>query len=81
MEEENWRNKHQSDFNKIQKTVGRVVKIIWKIFWKMERKLPNNFQKVLRFKKKKKWHKNLNCDGISQLFHGNCDKNFAKDVG
>ncbi len=28
--------------------------------------------------KKKNWVKNLNCDGISQLFHGNRDKILQK---
>ncbi len=50
------------------------VEIIWTNFGKIERMFPNNFWKVLGMLKKKNWGKNLNFDGISRLFHGNCDK-------
>ncbi len=36
MEEENWKNKYQSNFDKFQKTVRSAVEIIWKSFWKNE---------------------------------------------
>ncbi len=45
MEEENWRNKYQRNFDKFQKTVNNAFEIIWKHFWKIERMFPNNFRK------------------------------------
>ncbi len=54
MEEENWKNKYQSNFDKFQKNISsNVVEIIGKNFWKIERMFPNNFRKVLGMFQKK----------------------------
>ncbi len=53
MEEENWRNKYESNFNKFQRTVSSAVEIIWKIFWIIERMFPNNFWILLGMLKKR----------------------------